>query len=356
MSSTTTQHPDGRASASVEAAPDEPEFQVRFTLEDPTAPRSQPTNSFHWIGAGRLRIGAHGVTVAGRRRRLMWIPRNEQRFIPSSEIRNVYREADAIRVELREQAARKQFFRFWAGSLKAAATIVALLPTARTVEIDEPSAAVPRFAPAAKPPRSHFWLRAGACLAIAVIALAAVALRYQGLLPGEVRPGTGAAATSADASQDASSSGTDATGREANATRKLSEPQLLRARAEFDRIDARVEGLSTQFGTALDALQTGAVEAENFSTGLETWLIPQWRMLEGELAAGAPAADSAASSVHAALFAAAIHWDHALQGYASGLREHNSAGVENAFAEIRRAENSVSLASYRLQRLEAQTQ
>ncbi len=343
MSSTTTQHPDGRASAGVDVAPDEPEFQVRFTLEDPTAPRSQPPNSFHWIGAGTLRIGQRGVTIVGRRRGLMWIARDERRFIPSSEIRNVYREADAIRIELRELTARKQFFRFWAGSLKAAATIVALLPTARTVEIDEPAARIPRFATPTRPRQSSLWLPLATLGAIAVVVAVGVTLRQPASRPTEPRSNAGAAAP-LDREPDAA-------GR-AMTARRPSDAETFRARSEFDRFDPRFEGLSMQFAAAFEALQTGTLEQEDFASGLETWVIPQWRTLQGELAAAAPAADSADAGVHEALFATAIAWERALASYSAGLREHDSARVESAFAEMKRAEDSERLAWHRLQRLE----
>jgi hypothetical protein len=82
----------------VGAAPDDPQFHVRFTPEN--GPASEPANSFRWIGWATLHIGAHGVLVSARRRGWMGFKRRERRFFASAEIRNVYREGGAVHVEL----------------------------------------------------------------------------------------------------------------------------------------------------------------------------------------------------------------------------------------------------------------
>src|SRR5579862_4840166 len=137
MSTSTTHRSGTLAYAGVGAAPDEPQFHVRFTPENALT-AEMPANSFRWIGWATLHIGAHGVLVSARRRGWMGFKRRDRRFFASAEIRNVYRESGAVRVELTETAAGPQSFQCWPADRKTAATIVALLPTANTVEIDSP--------------------------------------------------------------------------------------------------------------------------------------------------------------------------------------------------------------------------
>src|SRR5215469_15776858 len=111
MSTSTTHRSGTRTYVGVGAAPDDPQFHVRFTPE--SGPSSAaPTNSFRWIGWATLHIGAQGVLVAARRRGWMGIHRRERRFFPSAEIRNVYREAGTVRVDLCDGPTGPQSFLF----------------------------------------------------------------------------------------------------------------------------------------------------------------------------------------------------------------------------------------------------
>ncbi len=335
MSTTTTFRSSKHAVAGADGAPDEPEFQIRFTPEKSPA---REVNSLRWTGWGALRIGPRGIVITARRRVWVWLHREERSFIPSIEIRNVIREASSIRVELRHSTNTRLCIQFWAGDLRAAATIVALLPTAATVEIDEPRHALSTFAPPLVRGGTAVWLPASFAVALAAVLAATVVVWMQSKTHSQTptaTPGTNAAA---------------------RATATSIHPfaaDVRKARMELDRFDRRIDGLSTQFATAFTALQRGRLESEDFSTGLQMWLIPQWQTLRTELDEQAPASGSEGIGVHLALSASASFWQNTLALYANGLRERDSDKVGKAFAQMKRAEEYQRLARQRLEELEA---
>src|SRR6266853_953253 len=108
------------------------EIAVRFTSTSGLiAPVRKPLNSFRWVGPATLRFSEQGILVSARRATLLGL-RQTQRFIPPAEIRDVYREANAVQVHLR--GPRNPYFRLWAEDSASAAQIVALLPTRHTIE------------------------------------------------------------------------------------------------------------------------------------------------------------------------------------------------------------------------------
>jgi hypothetical protein len=110
------------------------EIAVRFTSTSGLiAPVRKPLNSFRWVGPGTLRFDERGVLVTTRRSTLLG-PRHTTRFIPSAEIHDVYREANAVQVHLR--GSRNPYFRLWAEDAATAAQIVASLPTRHTIEFE----------------------------------------------------------------------------------------------------------------------------------------------------------------------------------------------------------------------------
>ncbi len=306
----------------VGAAPDDPQFHVRFTPEN-EAVSELSTNSFRWIGWATLHIGARGVLVAARRRGWMGFHRRERRFFPSGDIRSVYRDGGAVRVDLFDSASGKQSFQFWPGDLKAAATIVALLPTSNTVEIDAP-APVETSVPA-RGKRAAFWgLGALAMIvAAALIGLSVAFLRQAETsiqAAGSTEPVIGPPAP-------------------ANSVVRIEmtpDPEAFKGMQEIERFEPQIEGLKTQFVSGLNSLELGAVSQPQFVDGLETWLIPQWRVLRNQLGE-APVMDSLRYPSHEQLAKIAALWQGALETYASGLRDHDASRNLAAFADMRRA-------------------
>ncbi len=340
MTTTTARGLSRRTAAAAVVSVDEPEFSVEFRAER----RSSVSNSFFWSGPGVLRIGPHGVAVSARRRGLLWLLRTQRRFIPSSEIHNVYRERDAIRVELSRDGLQPRFFQFWTGDLKAAATIVALLPTSSTVEFEEAGEPEERFHPPAQ--GNSRW----AYLLMAAIALTTLLVLALLVTLGFVQNPWKTSRSTLTAVPGKTPAAIISV---ADAPRGLSESEQLYARMEFDRFDSRLQGLSTQFGLAFTSLQVGKLDANDFASGLERWQIPQWQTLQTEIEADAQRADvppqnSARQAMLLALAASASHWRNSLAIYSSGLRAHDSRIVISAFAEMKRAEQAEQLARGRL--------
>ena len=90
------------------------EFRIRFTrARGLTALFESPTNSYRWVGQGTLRIEPHGVQFMARTRRLAGLPRTHRRYVLGPQIRDVYRQADGVRVEFRDNS-HHAVLNFWA--------------------------------------------------------------------------------------------------------------------------------------------------------------------------------------------------------------------------------------------------
>jgi hypothetical protein len=115
-------------------------FDIRFARSAGLAAILQaPTNSFRWTGSGKLSIDAQGISVAARRGLLSLLARNRTRRISASNLKDVFREGDALRVEFATDESPRASLLFWADDRDTAAKIVQLLPTKRTVELEENS-------------------------------------------------------------------------------------------------------------------------------------------------------------------------------------------------------------------------
>lgn len=115
-------------------------FDIRFARSAGLAAMLEaPSNSFQWTGNGSLSIDAQGISVAVQRGLLSLLSRNRTRRIPSASLSQVFREGDALRVEFATADATRASLKFWARDREAAAQIVRLMPTLRTIELEEKS-------------------------------------------------------------------------------------------------------------------------------------------------------------------------------------------------------------------------
>ncbi|MBV9343731.1 MAG: hypothetical protein JOZ03_01930, partial [Gammaproteobacteria bacterium] len=110
---------------------------MRFTLTDGLRNLlARPANSFGWVGVGTLRFANQGVWVRAPRRAWLGL-QGHPRFISVFEIREVYREGSAVRVDLRASDSQRPFFWCWAEDAAAAATLVRFLAAKRSIEFED---------------------------------------------------------------------------------------------------------------------------------------------------------------------------------------------------------------------------
>lgn len=315
MNTTATQRRPMRAVPAAVPHANHHVFPVRFT---PTSGLSavvrRPQNSYRWIGAGSLLVDEHGVRVTARRLTVLGLYRTVL-FVLPSEIREVYREGDSIRIDL-QTGTRHDFFRFWAESANAAAEIVAHMPTSRTIELEAPTWSGGGSSSEAY--RSALWL--------ALAVLIAGALGWVGVerLLSSQEPLTPAAETSSPTP--------------ANVAETGSETDALEARADLEKFTPRFNVLSVQFGTSFTALQRGTLSQDDFVYGVEKWLLPQWEELGAELAPTTSDSKSLRATADTDIRGIIDNWHQALMAYAHGLRAHDAGEVFNAFGYIKTAE------------------
>jgi len=113
-------------------------FDIRFARSAGLAGLFEaPANEYRWKGEGRLSIDASGISVAARRGLLTLFVRSKSRRIAASNLLEVYREGNALRLEYSTPKSARAVLPFWASDRNAAAEIVTLLPTHHTVELED---------------------------------------------------------------------------------------------------------------------------------------------------------------------------------------------------------------------------
>jgi hypothetical protein len=298
----------------------------------------RPANGFGWVGDGLVRFVPEGVLIVGRRLTL-WGWRGRPHLIRPGEFRDVYREGNAVQVNLREGGGRRPFLRFWTEGVAEAAELVARLPTTRTIEL-ETLLRTPQVSRQAL--RPAFGL-----LALGVLVLLALACLKVLQSPTAPVP---AAASAAKISRPVAA---PAPGDELQrAVAEASASEVLQARADLDKFLAHSDALTQQFATAFNALTVGGtLTQQEFADGLDKWQRPQWAALAAQLPLQSDAtlrgrADREISGV-------ITSWQRALRLYAAGLRARDSRAVNAAFDAMRDAEMHEGRARRLLWHLEA---
>jgi hypothetical protein len=326
--------------ASVTPSAAQREIPVRFTATAGlAAPERRPYNSFRWVGQGSVRIEEAGLAVTAQRRSLIG-HRPVRRFIPAGEIRDVYREGNAIQVHLR--GTRDAYFRLWAEDAAAATEIVARLPTKRTIELETP---LHEPAAAATWQLSRAWL-AGSLVAAAAV-LGGYLLNRAGMAPLPARPSATAQAPTPVQAQTAADASLPAT----------RAPDSALTQAELRKYLRRMVTLSGEFGMAFDSLRMGGLSQEAFIEGIDRWLLPQWDTLATQLGRDqsnpqALSREPAQAVADAEIAAVISYWQLALKSYRDDLRAGRT--VVKAFDYMRLADAQREQAEALLERLERQ--
>jgi hypothetical protein len=320
----------------------QPEIPVRFNATGGLAvPERRPYNSFRWVGHGSLRIEEAGLVVTAQRLTLLG-HRTVRRFIPAGEIRDVYREGNAIQVHLR--GARDPYFRLWAEDAAAATQIVARLPTKRTIELETPlhepvTAAAWHLSPA--------WVAGSLVVAAAVLGGYLLDRARVAPTPTRASPTAQATAPTPVPAQRAVSPSLPAT----------HAPDSALTQAELHKYLRRMGNLSAEFGMAFDTLRMGGLSQEAFIEGIDRWLLPQWDTLATELGRDqsnpqALSREPSQAVADAEIAAVISYWQLALKSYRDDLRAGRT--VVKAFDYMRLADAHREHAEALLERLERQ--
>ena len=298
----------------------EREFPVHFTRPPYRLGwLRRPANGFGWVGTGTLRFESEGVLLSGKRLTLLGL-RRARRLILPEEIRDVYREGNAVQINL-HVGARRPFLRFWARDAAEATRLVARLPTRRTIELETEL----------RSPEAAGRARRSALLLLALAVAVLVGLSWL----RAVRLGPAPAPLSAPSWRTEHAAAASAGDLE-RAVRGASDAEVQQSRADLERFGERFAGLTTQFTTAFNALMLGNLSQQAFADGAEQWLLPQWRTLAQQLPS-APAETLRGRSAQE-LGAVVAGWQRALTLYAHGLRARDPAEVNGAFDAMRDAE------------------
>jgi hypothetical protein len=278
-----------------------------------TVPRNFPVRFDSTPGS--VQVDEQGVQISSRRPALLGLHRVEQ-FIHRSEILQVYREGDAIRIDLQGEP-RRSFVRFYAQDAARAAEIVKALPTTRTLEIE------------AGPERPREVGKRRSLLVACVL----LSRNWIWILaptpkqPTVLQP--------------------PAVSHQASVPYELS----LQARSDLQKFIPRMESLAYQFAVALDAVQLSNISQQDFRAGMEKWLLPEWESLASQLPP-TPLSDPARADADAHIYAVIVTWRLVLSTYAQGLRDNDYRVVLKAFDYLKDAEAREREAVALLDRLE----
>jgi hypothetical protein len=111
-------------------------FDIRFDRAAGFAALlAEPANHFRWRGRGVLCVDPSGISVSAGRS-LGSLLRRRARRIPAADIKEVYREGEALRLEFATPGSRRAVLPFWAKDHETATRIVSVLPTTRTIEVE----------------------------------------------------------------------------------------------------------------------------------------------------------------------------------------------------------------------------
>ena len=304
-------------------------FDIRFARTAGFAAWLEaPANRFRWKGAGRLSISSDGITIAASRGLASLFRLVPSRKIPAGDLKEVYREGAALRLEFATAESARGVVPLWVKDRETAANIVHLLPTTRTVELEESHE---RAAPRARIDRRV----AGALLAGVAIGVAATyALMRTDPAPIAIEspPASVAATVEVD---DAAPSMPVA----------LPEPRPApRDSAAYKSAARVVSAFNAEANDLLKAYQLNRMDLESdvmtreqFADALPA-LERRWWKLTLQVMDADELAVPQFADVRAATLDVAVHWRNFLTLYAEGMRKDDPAMIRRAFSTLARAE------------------
>ena len=329
-------------------------FDIRFARSvGLTALLEVPLNRFRWKGGGHLRIDAKGISIGVKRGILALFGAGHTQRISNENLRAVYREGEALRVEYDTAESKRIVLPFWAGDSGTAAQIVRLLPTNQTVEIEHSTEA-----PGARKPRAdrRVLLTIGVTLAAGIAALWTTSLRttppvegadaqqVENPLPppvaGTAPPSSAAAMAPPGAAMpvEAFDSIPEVTSSEVAvipiSRGTLSHDIAVRELAAFERDAASLE---SDYRLAHKQLMTGEMSPDDFAERLEEFEMRWWKVTF-RIYDSKQLEDPALLELRRVMLGAARRWRNFLSEYAEGLRSRDQVMIAGPLAEVARAQ------------------
>jgi len=329
-------------------------FDIRFARSvGLTALLEVPLNRFRWKGGGHLRIDAKGISIGVKRGILALFRARHTQRISNENLRAVYREGEALRVEYDTAESKRIVLPFWAGDSGTAAQIVRLLPTNQTVEIEHSTEA-----PGARKPRAdrRVLLTIGVTLAAGIAALWTTSLRttppvegagaqqVEKPLPppvaGTAPPSSAAAMAPPGAAMpvEAFDSIPEVTSSEVAvipiSRGTLSHDIAVRELAAFERDAASLE---SDYRLAHKQLMTGEMSPDDFAERLEEFEMRWWKVTF-RIYDSKQLEDPALLEMRRVMLGAARRWRNFLSEYAEGLRSRDQVMIAGPLAEVARAQ------------------
>jgi hypothetical protein len=329
-------------------------FDIRFARSvGLTALLEVPLNRFRWKGGGHLRIDAKGISIGVKRGILALFGAGHTQRISNENLRAVYREGEALRVEYDTAESKRIVLPFWAGDSGTAAKIVRLLPTNQTVEIEHSTEA-----PGARKPRAdrRVLLTIGVTLAAGIAALWTTSLRttppvegagaqqVEKPLPppvaGTAPPSSAAAMAPPGAAMpvEAFDSIPEVTSSEVAvipiSRGTLSHDIAVRELAAFERDAASLE---SDYRLAHKQLMTGEMSPDDFAERLEEFEMRWWKVTF-RIYDSKQLEDPALLELRRVMLGAARRWRNFLSEYAEGLRSRDQVMIAGPLAEVARAQ------------------
>jgi len=329
-------------------------FDIRFARSvGLTALLEVPLNRFRWKGGGHLRIDAKGISIGVKRGILALFGAGHTQRISNENLRAVYREGEALRVEYDTAESKRIVLPFWAGDSGTAAQIVRLLPTNQTVEIEHSTEA-----PGARKPRAdrRVLLTIGVTLAAGIAALWTTSLRTtppvegadaqqveKPLRPpvaGTAPPSSAAAMAPPGAAMpvEAFDSIPEVTSSEVAvipiSRGTLSHDIAVRELAAFERDAASLE---SDYRLAHKQLMTGEMSPDDFAERLEEFEMRWWKVTF-RIYDSKQLEDPALLELRRVMLGAARRWRNFLSEYAEGLRSRDQVMIAGPLAEVARAQ------------------
>jgi len=294
-------------------------FDIRFAKSAGLAALFEaPANDYRWKGAGRLSIDPTGISIAVRRGLLTLFARATTRRIPTNNLIEVYREGNALRLEFSTQESARTVLPIWVGDRDAAAQIVTLLPTERSVEIEDGDPESTR--------RYRFDRKLVALLFIGVVTLGVGALMLQRYFSAgsATPPSVTAAPIPVPAAPPTSSTEIRTAGSSEGIPASGFDLQNPIARREFERFQAQSNALRSDYQS---------MRVHPTAEGLEA-LETRWRDVTARIYNTADFEDVEFVTQRELELAVARSWRYYLSIHAAGLRASDPRLIELAAAHL----------------------